>query len=163
MITCKRCGKDDFVKNGFVRGMQRYRCRECGYNFTDSPPRGMPEGVKALAILLYSVGRASYRFIGKLLGVSAVAVYKWVRKVALELPVPEPSAQVKEMEIDELWHFLHSKKTNVGSGKPMIVVSGVVSPGLWAAVLLQPFADSFEKSTSPTALTTRTIGPATLK
>jgi transposase-like protein len=142
MINCKHCGKSNFVKNGFVREKQRYRCRECGYNFTDTPQRGRSEASKALAILLYSMGKGSYRFIGKLLNVSAVAVYKWIRKAALEIPTPETVGEIKEIELDELWHFLHSKKTSVGSGKPMIVVSGVVSPGLWATVMLQRYNDS---------------------
>jgi len=34
MIECKRCGKSNFTKNGFVRGVQRYHCKSCGCNFT---------------------------------------------------------------------------------------------------------------------------------
>ena len=37
---CKRCGGAASVKNGFVRGHRRYRCKGCGLNFTDTPPRG---------------------------------------------------------------------------------------------------------------------------
>ena len=32
-IICKGCGASDYVKNGYVRGLQRYRCKECGCNF----------------------------------------------------------------------------------------------------------------------------------
>ena len=159
MIVCKHCGKSNYVKNGFVRGNQRYRCRDCRYNFTDTRQRGRSEATKALAILLYSMGKASYRFIGKLLDVSAVAVYKWIRKAALEIPEPEAVGEIKEVELDELWHFLHSKKTNVGSGKPMIVLSGVVSPGLWATVMLQRYPDSGKGSTNPDAPISPIIGP----
>ena len=109
------------------------------------------------------MGKSSYRFIGKLLNVSAVSVYKWVRKTALEIPEPEMVGEVKEMEIDELWHYLHSKKTSVGFGKPMIVVSGVVSPGLLATVMLLRYDDSGNRSTNPVAPTSQTIGPVILK
>jgi hypothetical protein len=44
------------VKNGFMRGQQRYRCKSCGLNFTATPPRGMPLAVKATAVLLYVSG-----------------------------------------------------------------------------------------------------------
>ena len=159
MIIYKHCGKSNYVKNGFVKGKQRYRCKECGHNFTDTLRRGRSEAAKALAILLYSMGRASYRAIDKILNVSAVAVYKWIRKAALEIPASEPVGEIKEIEIDELWHFLHSKKTNVGYGKPMIVVSGVVSPGLWATVMLQRYPDSGKRSTNPDAPISPTIGP----
>ena len=41
-LRCKRCGSEEHVKNGFMKGLQRYRCKACGLNFTDTPPRGMP-------------------------------------------------------------------------------------------------------------------------
>ena len=48
-LSCKRCGSTSFVKHGFVRGLQRYRCKTCGLNFTDTPKRGRSEATKALA------------------------------------------------------------------------------------------------------------------
>ena len=35
-IICKRCQATDYVKNGIVRGLQRYRCRNCSCNFTST-------------------------------------------------------------------------------------------------------------------------------
>jgi insertion element IS1 protein InsB len=46
-IHCRRCGSAAFVKSGLVRGHQRYRCRDCGCNFTDTPARGKPAAMKA--------------------------------------------------------------------------------------------------------------------
>ena len=60
-------------------GRQRYRCKACGRSFTATPPRGKPPAMKALAVLLYALGNVSQGMIAKLLGVSHVAVYKWVR------------------------------------------------------------------------------------
>ncbi len=48
-VCCKRCGASDHVKNGIVRGLQRYRCLSCGCNFTMTPPRGKPPAMKTLA------------------------------------------------------------------------------------------------------------------
>ena len=144
-ILCKRCGSEKWVKNGLVLGKQRYRCQACGCNFTDTPRRGKPEAVKALAILLYSLGKASYDWLGQLCGVSGVAVYKWVRQTAESLPEPELREEIKEMALDEMWHFLQSKKTSVGSGKPMIVAHGDVWPGLSVVVILLPSAGSGTK------------------
>jgi len=142
MIKCKRCGESNFRKNGFVRGLQRYHCRACGCNFTCTPPRGRSPAVKALAVLLYSMGRASYRFIGKLLGVSHVSVYHWIREAAASIPEPEIPSDLKEVELDEMWHYLDSKKTKDGYGKPLIAAQGVVSPGLWVAVIVRRFKTS---------------------
>jgi len=51
-LKCKACQAETYTKNGTVRGLQRYRCKICGCNFTDTPPRGKPAAVKALAVLL---------------------------------------------------------------------------------------------------------------
>ena len=76
-IIYKRCHSSHDVKNGRVRGLQRYRCKACGRSFTATPPRGKPAAMKALAVLLYGLGNVSQGMIAKLLGVSHVAVYKW--------------------------------------------------------------------------------------
>ena len=62
-----------------AHGHQRYRCKACGRSFTATPPRGKPPAMKALAVLLYALGNVSQGMIAELLGVSHVAVYKWVR------------------------------------------------------------------------------------
>ena len=62
-----------------AHGRQRYRCKACGRSFTATPPRGKPPAMKALAVLLYALGGVSQGMIARLLGVSHVAVYKWVR------------------------------------------------------------------------------------
>jgi transposase len=160
-LSCKRCGSPSFVKHGFVRGLQRYRCKTCGLNFTDTPKRGRSEATKALAVLLYSFGQASFRWLGKLFGVSAVSTYKWVRQAAEALPEPEVREEIREMELDELWHFLQAKKTSVGLGQPMIVTSGVVSPGWWVAVIMLPLGDSGNAALVPNAPITPMVGPST--
>ena len=113
-IHCKRCESKSFVKSGFVRGHQRYRCRNCGCHFTDTPLRGKPAAMKALAVLLYAMGNASYGMIARLFGVSEVAVLKWIRKEALALPEPTVPADVEIVELDEMWHFVNGKKQMLG-------------------------------------------------
>ena len=71
-VCCKRCGASDHVKNGIVRGFQRYLCLSCGCNFTMTPPRGKPPAMKALALLLYAMGNVSFGSIARILGVSDV-------------------------------------------------------------------------------------------
>ncbi len=43
-LCCKQCGSDAHVKNGRMRNKQRYLCKGCGLNFTDTPPRTPPRG-----------------------------------------------------------------------------------------------------------------------
>ena len=73
-MICKNCCSDSNVKNGYVRGKQRYKCKLCGFNFTIGDKREkISPPARALAILLYGRGKASYGFIAKLLKVSSVA------------------------------------------------------------------------------------------
>lgn len=51
--------------------------------------------------------------IGKLFNVSAQSILNWVRNFAIanyEKPVPKDAIIV---ELDEIWHFLNSKKTGL--------------------------------------------------
>lgn len=144
-IQCKKCSGREYTRNGWMNGKQRYRCKGCGCNFTNSPRRGRSAATKALALLLYSMGKGSYRWIGQLLDVSDVAVYKWIRHFAKNLPEPQVEEGIVEMELDEMWHFLEKKRKNSGSGRPMLVTSAAVSPGWLAVVTLLPLKNSGEK------------------
>ena len=105
-LCCKRCGGADYAKSGLARGHQRYRCRGCGFHFTDTPLRGKPAAMKAMAVLLHGMGNTSFSAIGRLLGVGDAAVLKWVRAEASALPEPEGPAEVVTVEVDEMRHFL---------------------------------------------------------
>ena len=145
-IICKGCGTADYVKNGKVRGLQRYRCKACGCNFTATKARGMPAAVKALAVLLYAMGNMSFCGIARLLGVSDVAVLKWIRKKAKALPAPEMPADVEIVMLDEMHHFLQKKSRNYGFGEPTTLSSGELFPGFWVGVMIQPVENISKKS-----------------
>lgn len=78
---CPRCGGHRAVKNGFMHRRQRYKCKDCGYNFTLTPRRGHEPQVVALAVWLALCG-VPQRQIARLMGVSPVAVFKWVKRCA---------------------------------------------------------------------------------
>jgi predicted transcriptional regulator len=65
---------------------------------------------RAFAVILYALGKSSYGFIAKLFGVTPPAVQKWLKQEAEILKEPEISAEIREMEFDEMWHFVGSKK-----------------------------------------------------
>ena len=111
------------------------------------------------AVLFYSLVKASFRFLAKLFDVSPATTYQWVRKTAETLGDPVVSAEVKEIEIDEMWHFLHSKKTKDGSSKPWIVTHGELSPGFSVVVMLQRSENYIASSnTWMIVISIRTIG-----
>lgn len=144
MVLCKRCQSDKVVKNGFVRKQQRYKCRECVCNFVLGDLRVKESVVvkKALAVILYSLGKASFGMLGKVFGHSRSLMYNWIASEAKKLPEPVVGNDIREMEFDEMWHFIGSKKTRNGSSKRWIVAQGELLPGWWAAVILQPLDGS---------------------
>ena len=137
-VRCKRCGSEEHTRNGFMRGKQRYRCKACGLNFTDTPPRGLPLKVKATAVLLYLSGLSMNR-TARLLGVSTPSVMAWIEQFAeayAQKPAPEGRAVV--IELDEMWHYLKKKPTSFGCGRLGIVLQDVSSIGSWAVVTGPP-------------------------
>ena len=137
-LRCKRCGSAEHIKNGFMRGKQRYRCKACGLNFTATPPRGLPLKVKATAVLLYLSGLSMNR-TAKLLGVSTPGVMAWVEQFAKSYAQkPEPEGRALVIELDEMWHYLKKRPTSSGCGKLGIVLQDVSSIGSWAVVTRPP-------------------------
>ena len=121
MQPCPKCSFDKSVKNGTHHGRQRYRCKQCGFQFTRNTPRGRPAQEKAMAVLLYTLG-LSLNAIARLFNVSTPAVLRWVRLFAEKTyEKPEPREAVI-VELDEMWHFLGSKKTSSGSGKLIVAI-----------------------------------------
>ena len=147
-LCCKHCGSGSFVRNGMAHGHQRYRCEACGRSFTATPARGKPPAMKALAILLDAMGNVSQGMIAKLLGVSHVAVYRWIRAAGEEAPPPSAAPSSGIVQIDEMWHFVNGKKTRFGSGRPTTLLHGEPWPGSWVGVMMRPADDFLSGSAS---------------
>jgi transposase-like protein len=148
MNKCKGCSSEKIVKNGFVRGKQRYRCQDCHFNFVEGDKRFKSSTTvkKALAVILYSLGKASFNMLGKIFGHSPSVVYRWIAKEMDKIKEPVIADDIKEIAFDEMWHFIQSKKTKSGSSKPWIVAQGELLPGLQVIVMLQHFKDFTTKS-----------------
>ena len=141
VLCCKRCGSEEHVKNGFMRGQQRYLWKGCGLNFTDTPPRGKPLALKAAAGLLYVSGLSMNR-TAKLLGVSTPTIQAWLEQFAAAYAQkPEPEGRAVVIELDEVWHYLKKSPSHSGSGKLGIVVQASWCTGN-AAVVTRPPANA---------------------
>ena len=84
------------------------RRRQFYYRRLSPQPCNPVEAPDWCFILLSGQG-ASFRFLAQLFAVSPATTYQWVGKSAETLAEPVVSAGVKEIEIDQMWHFLHSK------------------------------------------------------
>jgi len=139
MIPCKNCQHINTIKNGFVHGKQRYKCHACHYTFVVGDERHKPETdlKKALSVILYSLGKASFGFLAKLFGVSRTTIYYWLCDIAATTEEPIITGDIQEIDFDEMWHFVQSKKRSSGSSKPWIIARGELLPGYSVVVMLQ--------------------------
>ena len=133
MQNCPKCASGNIIKNGTHLKRQRFQCKDCGFQFTRNTPRGRPATEKATAILLYTLG-LSFNAIARIYGVAASTVMRWVQYFAektYEKPAPGEAVII---ELDKMWHYLHSKKTNFGYGKLIVVIPVSSSTGKVAIV-----------------------------
>lgn len=127
-MNCRKCGSALIVKNGNHLGRQRFKCKECGFQFTRADAKGKPPQTKCLAVILYVTG-LSLRSIASILCVSPKAVLDWVRSFgAATYEKPTPKGEVT-VELDEMWHFITSKKTSSGSGRHIVALQVSSSTG----------------------------------
>jgi len=118
-MNCPKCSQAEAVKNGKMQGKQRYRCKSCGCNYTQSSSYRIDQDIRIKCIQLYLEGMG-FRGIGRFMGVSHVIVQHWVKQLGDNIERLRPQTgevePVSVMELDEMWHFIQKKETNAGSG-----------------------------------------------
>lgn len=135
-LCCKKCGSTNYIKSGHIRGLQRYKCKNCVYQFTKTKRRGVHPALRSFAIVLYAFCGVSMGKIAQLFKVSTVAVLKWIRAAALSAEASSPVASSDIVMIDEMWHFVNGKKTKYGSGEPLMGFRVNLLDGNWALVVM---------------------------
>jgi transposase len=127
-MKCPKCKSEKKVKDGIVKGKQRYKCRKCAYRYTVEFKDGTIVFKKRLALILYLNGLGSRR-IGRVLAVSNVTVLNWIKAFGIkagELSYIYLSAEalispmINEVAIDEMHGYIDSNKTKNGSGSLLI-------------------------------------------
>ena len=108
-LTCNNCKSTSYVKSGHVRGLQRYKCKGCGCQFTETKTRGVHPALKSFAIVLYGFCGVSMGNIARLFKVSTVAVLKWVKSAAAQINPPDKDKEPEVVMIHEIWHFVNGK------------------------------------------------------
>ena len=133
MTECKNCKSENTTKNGIVRKKQRYKCKECGYNFVIGHAHHslQKQAKKALVTMLYSLGKGSHRGLGKIFGVSNGTIGNWIAEAARGLPEERVSEEISEMEFDEMWHYIGKKNENYGSSRQLTAEQVEWLRGYW--------------------------------
>jgi transposase-like protein len=120
-MNCPKCSCDKSVKSGFIKGVQRYKCKFCGCNYTvELKSTTKPKSMKKQALHLYLEG-LGLRSIGRFLGISNVCVLNWIRNFGKEVQeLNSESREIEMVEVDEMHSYIGSKKTAVGYGLLLI-------------------------------------------
>jgi len=84
-MNCPKCSSNNYNKDGFVKGLQRYKCKDCTYKYTvELKSTAKSKVMKKQALHLYLEG-LGFRSIGCFLGVSNVSVLNWIRSFGEEV------------------------------------------------------------------------------
>lgn len=135
-LCCKKCSSVLFVKSGSIRGLQRYKCKECGCQFTATKLRGVHPALKSFALVLYGFCGVPMGSLARIFKVSTVAVLKWIKKVSAPLEPPQAPSSPEIVMVDDFWHFVNGKKTKFGCGEPLMGYRVTLSDTNWAIVLM---------------------------
>ncbi|MDR1345478.1 MAG: hypothetical protein LBK03_02090 [Bacteroidales bacterium] len=129
-MKCPKCSCGKSAKSGIIKGKQRYKCKECGYNYTVTlKSTTKPKSLKKKALYLYLEGM-SFRSIGKILGVSNVSVLNWIKSLGKELEeLGVADQKIKIVEVDEIYSYIVSKKI-IADSKLLLIDVGADSTTL---------------------------------
>ena len=116
MINCKHCGSSARVKNGIVRGKQRYRCKECRKVYCEGDLRerySLEQKFRIMKMYLEGVG---IRSIERIENISTPLIIKWIRKFSdilrkklNETEIPADAKEIQILELDELLTYYQKK------------------------------------------------------
>jgi transposase len=139
-IECKRCKSKKSIKNGYMKGKQRYKCKECGYSFTegDGRTKASLKMRDALILVLYGLGRLSYNMLANIFATQPSNIQRIIEKEISCVEKVKSGSNTKHIELDEMWHYIGSKKTNYGYSKQLIEIQGKLSAGYLVDVILTP-------------------------
>lgn len=118
-MKCPKCKSEERTKNGFNKGKQRYKCKNCGCNYTKRYGRGYAPQVREKAIAYYLEG-CGFRRIERMLGMSHNSVINWVKQAAKTVQkiseIYKKSEKVDILELDEMCTLIKKNETNNGYG-----------------------------------------------
>jgi transposase-like protein len=115
--NCPQCDSNNISRNGIIKERQRFKCKDCSYNFTVEKMGKSIESYYVIKALQLYIEGVSYREIERLLGVSHVSVMNWVKKYQVKIPkqtLYHPTYKV--MNHKELAEFYANRENLKGAG-----------------------------------------------
>jgi transposase-like protein len=119
-MKCPKCGSEFHCKDGIVKGRQRFKCKHCNYRYTvEKKSNVKSKEIKRLAFEMYLEG-LGFRSIGRILKISYVTVFQWIKKWGKNLELPIRNESISVVELDEMHTYVSQKKTTDGYGLLLI-------------------------------------------
>ncbi len=119
-MECPKCKKFNYVKDGVIKGRQRYRCKSCCFRYTVNKKSDVKSPqTRRLALEMYLEG-LGFRAIGSILKISYGTVYQWIKEWGSKVSLPQSPTPISVVELDEMHRYIGSKKTTVGYGLLLI-------------------------------------------
>jgi len=76
-MICRNCGKTNVIKNGKAKESQKYKCKNCNFQFIHELK--IDPDIKQESVLLYKLG-VSIPKISKIFNISTVNVFNWLKE-----------------------------------------------------------------------------------
>jgi transposase-like protein len=127
-MDCPKCKSGHHVKDGIVRGKQRYQCKGCHYRYTVERKADVKTTeTRRLALEMYLEG-LGFRSIGRILKISYVTVYTWVKEWSINVSFPRRESPMEIIELEKMLAYIESKKaTNLHYGLMLIDLDDNIS------------------------------------
>ena len=111
---CKRCGSQTRIKNGIVQTRQRYKCKDCAYNYIDGDKRQKYTIKDKLKVIKLYLENNGIRTIERLTGIYNSQISKWILSFTKEIKDKLLKVQnnihsakdISVLEIDELCTYI---------------------------------------------------------
>lgn len=117
LTHCPKCNSGSVIKSGVVNDRQRYKCKDCNYNFTvNKMGKQISTYYTTKALQLYIEG-LSYREIERILGISHVSIMNMVKRYKITRPERiESRPTYKVLNHSELAVFIRERGNLEGAG-----------------------------------------------
>ncbi|NCT17031.1 MAG: hypothetical protein COZ75_03405 [Flavobacteriaceae bacterium CG_4_8_14_3_um_filter_34_10] len=115
--SCPKCQSMSIIKSGIINNRQRFRCKNCNYNFTVNKIGKKIDSYYVTKSLQLFLEGLSYREIERIIGVSHVTVSNWVKEYKIKRALQSdyhPSYKIYSHE--ELISYLKNKSNIIGAG-----------------------------------------------
>ena len=110
-ISCPKCHLSKYIRNGFVRSKQRYKCKNCFCNFTHKDARNKYDNTSRNLVIRMYLNNCGFRRISEILSIPLATCFMWIRNAGriVDQMVREQqkaSEDIEILEMDELYTFV---------------------------------------------------------